>query len=311
MRLTNKYNLPPGIVQAIENDPYDPGEGTWMSVTSLIKPPQIVALTKGHGDEITEDVSDRLWSLLGQSVHEVMARKDGGGQLPYRALVTKEKRLFANCLGKKISGQFDTLSLDAVEGEIVLSDYKVTSWYAVKDGAKREWVEQLNILAWLLEKNGYPKPARLEVHAMLRDYSNATAKREKNYPPCPFVVLPVPEMRHVETFVEDLIRGHQAANPRPCTNEERWAQGECWAVMKTGLRTALKLFQSQDEAMAYQERKTDRKLFQSEDPDGNQYRRVQVRQRLYIQHRPPVYRRCEDYCQVAAWCDQWKTESIK
>ena len=296
MRLTNKYNLPQGIVEAIENDPYDPGEGTWMSVTSLIKPPQMVALTKGHGDEIIEDVSDRLWSLLGQSVHEVLARKDCRHLSDYQYGGITEKRLFADCLGKRISGQFDTLSLDKVKGGFVLSDYKVTSWYAIKDGVKREWVEQLNILAWLLEKNGYPKPARLEIHAMLRDYSNAMARREKNYPPCPFVVLPVPEMRHVGKFVEDLVREHQVANPRPCTKEERWAQGECWAVMKKGRKAALKLCQSQEEAKEYQDG-----IFIDPAKSG-----------VYIQHRPPVYRRCEDYCQVSAWCDQWKaTQEIQ
>lgn len=76
MSFTNVHDLPQALVRAIENDPYS---GTTdlkarrVSVTRLIAPPQIVKLQQEHPD-IEEDVSERLWSLLGSAVHAIIER---------------------------------------------------------------------------------------------------------------------------------------------------------------------------------------------------------------------------------------------
>ncbi len=56
------------MFRALSHDGYTPGAKPFdISVTSLIGPPKIFQLRKRHSEEITEDASDRVWTLLGQS----------------------------------------------------------------------------------------------------------------------------------------------------------------------------------------------------------------------------------------------------
>ena len=73
MKITNNHNLPQSVVSAVSNDPYDRG-GSDYTCTELISPVRQVMLRHRHGDEITEDASDRVWSLLGQAVHHILER---------------------------------------------------------------------------------------------------------------------------------------------------------------------------------------------------------------------------------------------
>ena len=66
MSLTNEYGAPDVFVRAVEGDPYTKGEADF-SATELLKPPQIVRLTKKHEDSITTDVRDEWWKLLGKA----------------------------------------------------------------------------------------------------------------------------------------------------------------------------------------------------------------------------------------------------
>ena len=100
MNLTNKYNLPKPLVSAIKNDPYKQvGD---ISVTSLISAPRRRQLEIRHQEEITEDASDRIWMLLGTSVHAILERADTTDHLA-------EERLTAKVLGWTVSGQPDLL----------------------------------------------------------------------------------------------------------------------------------------------------------------------------------------------------------
>jgi len=64
MKLTNKFNLPDPIVNAVQNQGYTPGSSD-ITVTQLIQPPLIRQLNKKHWDDIEEDASDRVWALFG------------------------------------------------------------------------------------------------------------------------------------------------------------------------------------------------------------------------------------------------------
>lgn len=68
--VTNNYNLPQPMWRALAKDTYIGGGN--ISATRLIAPPRIVVLRKYHEDEIEEDASDRIWSLLGSSVHRML-----------------------------------------------------------------------------------------------------------------------------------------------------------------------------------------------------------------------------------------------
>jgi hypothetical protein len=73
--LTNKKNLNEAIVRAVQRDWYSgTGEERDYSVTQLLNPVKIVHLMKRHKSEIQEDVSDKLWLLMGSAMHAILER---------------------------------------------------------------------------------------------------------------------------------------------------------------------------------------------------------------------------------------------
>lgn len=272
--ITNKHNLPHALVKAVQNDPYDAGNSD-ISVTKLIDSPQKLVLWKAHQHEVTEDVSDRIWALLGQAVHHILERAGTD------TLV--EERMYAKVEGWVLSGQFDRLHL----GTKTLSDWKVTSVYKVK-GDIVQWERQLNVLRWLALQNNY-EVERLEIVAIIRDWRRGEAEREYDYPECQAKVIPIRvwPMDETKAYIKSRIAVHQMAQskiPVRCTDEERWYTGDKWAIVKPKGKRALKVLDAKPPAR--------------EVPEG-----------YVVEHRPGVYRRCEKYCEVAKFCPQWHDHS--
>lgn len=71
--LTNKHNLPETLYQAVAYDTHKTIDGG-ISVTQFVDAPQIRILKQKH--TIHEDVSDRIWMLLGTAVHHVLERSN-------------------------------------------------------------------------------------------------------------------------------------------------------------------------------------------------------------------------------------------
>jgi hypothetical protein len=272
-KLTNNHNLPQTIVDAVMNDPYKP-EGD-MTVTTLISPPRQVELKRRHYKAITEDASDKIWCLFGQAMHAVLERAEQSA--------STETRLSMERQGWVISGQYD--QYNAATG--LLRDYKVTSVYAVKNGHRKEWEAQLNILATLIREHGYDVN-KLEIVTILRDWSNSQAQRNREYPECPVIVIDVPlwSQERCEEYIDERIRIHQAArNKLPlCSPEEKWKTDDVFALKKEGRKTAVKLYSDKEEASEA--------LLQAGD-------------KHYIEHRPGRCVRCEKYCPVAEFCNQY------
>lgn len=276
MKITNRQNLPAALVAAITNDPYHDG-GSDISVTRLIQPPRKVVLERQHADEIEEDASDRIWALLGQIGHLILERAAKGEIV--------EKRLSIERLGWKISGQADVINPDQ------LVDYKVTSAWSVKDGVKKEYVEQLNLLAYLAAMNGITLRSA-QIVAILRDWSKLEAARNADYPKAQVQVFDVPLWNSNKqcAFLEARIRAHQAArNELPeCTSEEMWERPTKFAVMKRGNVQAVKLFANHGEAIVM----------------------AAENKAYYVETRPGERPRCQHYCNAALFCSsyqQWKS----
>ena len=68
--------MPEQIVNAVKRDDYN-NNGTY-SATTLLKDPKEIILYERHKDEICEDVSERIYSLLGTSVHYILEKADEG-----------------------------------------------------------------------------------------------------------------------------------------------------------------------------------------------------------------------------------------
>ena len=226
MKITNLLNLPAPIVRAVTNDPYNKGDCDY-STTGLIKPARIAALEKLHASEITEDASDRIWSLCGQIGHLILERA-GGDDIA-------EKRYFADYKGYRISGQVDIITKP--DGKHHLQDYKFTSVFAAKDGLKPEWEAQLNINRWICQQNGIEIEAA-SIVAIFRDWSKGKARRESDFPQKQVQILNAPlwTKEKVEQYLHERICAHVAAFTvlPECTDAERWAKASTWAIKKRG-----------------------------------------------------------------------------
>lgn len=273
MKITNFAGLPQAIVDAVSNDGYTRGDAD-ISVTALISPPRKVALEALHGGEITEEAADRIWSLMGQSIHTILERANRKG--------IAERRLSITVEGWKISG-----GMDLYEEDGVLVDYKVTSAWSVKDGVKPEWTAQLNCYAEILRENGHPVKG-LKIVAILRDWSKMEARRDPGYPQSQVATFQVQlwDSDKTKAFIRNRVILHQLARTELplCTFEERWAKPDTFAVMKKGAKRATKVYDNEKEAEAHA--KQDSALF------------VETRQGENV--------RCKNYCSVAKFCRQFQ-----
>jgi hypothetical protein len=271
--LTNVHGLPQAIMDAVTADPYTGGTGD-ISCTKLIEAPQIRVLGGKHTNEITVDVSDRVFSLMGQALHTVLERaglKEEG--------VVIEERLYAEVNGWAVSGQVDRIHI----ADGTLSDFKMTTVW--KQHGSDSWTRQLNVLRWLAHQNGHQQITRLEVVAVFRDWRKTEAKRNPSYPQAAIMTIPVPvwPLDEAEEYIRERVYIHQAASRGeevPCTDEERWFSGNTYALMKTGGKRALKV-------------SADRSAL------------PELTEGQYIDVRVGEYKRCQHYCDVSQFCEQW------
>ena len=295
MVITNNAGYPEALVKAVENDSYSRGEGVDRSVTGLLAPPRQAALKEIHGHEIVEDVSDRTYALYGQLVHLLLER---AGEQSRNAI--NEARLYAEVGGWTISGQTDTLTLTEDQRSWIISDYKFVTAYKFKRSYSGELVipedyeQQLNMYAYLLRENGF-KVDGLKIVAIYRDWSKLEAKRDKNYPQLGAETHDVPlwSEERAKAFMEERVRLHQnAENDLPeCDDDERWAKKDSWALKTTrDSKRARKVFYgSHAQAVAW-----------GLDPDNK------VKRGFVVDHRKGANVRCENYCVVSEWCEQFK-----
>lgn len=275
MEITNRLNLPEPLVNAVRNDPYNAGKSD-ISVTALIGSPYIRRLKRLHGDHITEDVSERIYALLGQAVHSILER----AKAPHYLI---EERLYHKMqIGPDeitLSGQFDLITPDGI-----LQDYKVTSYFACKDGPKIEWEKQLNVLRFLCWKNNIVVN-KLQIVAILRDWSRTEKLRYGDkYPNEPVKVIDVPlwDLSDTWDYVSERIERHFFREIKPCDPIERWTKPHTWAVKKKKAKRATKVFLVEDDAKDFLQDK------------GDKYE---------IEFRKGEDTRCLHYCSVSQFCE--------
>jgi hypothetical protein len=292
MKLTNRLNLPAPIVEAIANSGYDKGKSD-ITATGLIEPVRIGALKAAYAGELTEDASDLIYSLQGQSVHTMLER--AAEALKAQGYIA-EDRFYIDVDGWTVGAQIDVYH----EPTGLLQDYKVTSVYAVKDGVKEEYAQQMNIQAECLRQAGF-EVNKLQIVAILRDWSKGERDRDEKdceakgfvskYPQHQVKIIDVPLIprEEVMAFIKERVHAHRAARAAgiemlpECTPEERWARPSKWAVMEKGKKRATKLHDSKEDAEAHAEALGAK-----------------------VETRPGQSLRCASYCPVASKCSQWK-----
>jgi hypothetical protein len=281
VRLTNRLGLPDALVRAIAADDYSRGACD-ISVTQLISPPRLAELRRLHEQEIEEDAAERIWLLMGKIAHGILEKAE-------TAELTEE-RFFAPAPGGwTFSGALDRLALLDNANRWRVQDYKVTSTWAVRDGGKREWEEQLNLYALLLRAHGFDVEA-LEIVAICRDWRKAEARRyaDRGYPAHQVAVLPVLLWgpARAETFLAERVAAHQAARDAValpyCSAEDRWQDATAWEVWKAG---------NKRRSAAYGTREGAEAAIAAAAPGT-----------LTITERPGVPKRCAEYCAVREHC---------
>jgi hypothetical protein len=275
MKITNKNNLPPALVQLISRAVRKPSP-TEVHVTELIQPPKIAKLRLQHWEELTEDASDLLWAFYGSAAHKVMEEMAGPEDLVEKAVSTKVG-------GITIVGRLDlftniTHQADGIHGDI--QDWKTTSAYGfMRD--RSEWDEQLNIYAYCMEEQGYHVD-HLTINAFLKDFKPGNVDKIKDYPKNNFVTKDIPLWTHEQQrrFIEEKVRDFTADIPRDCTDEEMWVRGGPFAIVQAGKKRAVKVL-SQEERQ-----------------------HVVLQPGQHLETRKPEYTRCASYCPVRNVCKQ-------
>lgn len=267
--LTNRLALPEAIVQAVANDSYSPGKSD-ISVTGLLTPPFQRKLRREV--EVVEDVSDRIWALLGQLMHSLLERAhQGEGQV--------ETRLYMPIEGWVVSGQFDLYT------DQTLWDYKLTSvWSRL---GKPEWEWQLNFLRLLAAHNGMEVNA-LKIVTVYRDWTKSKTF-DGDYPKSQVEVIDIPvwPLEVAQERMAERVRLHQQPNPDPCSDEDRWKVDDIYALKKEGRKAAVRLYTSREEANSAAKA---------------------LGKGHSVEYRPGAYKRCESYCNVAHSCPAYNRD---
>jgi hypothetical protein len=284
MKLTNKHNIPQTFVNVLERPTYSKGRAH-ISATQLINSPKIVALTNKFQDQLEQDVSDMIWSLFGSAVHGVLEHGADDNHMI-------EERINTEMDGWTISGAIDLQILNK-DGTVSIRDYKVTSaWTAMNN--KKEWEQQLNIYAWLVESVKKKEVKDIGIVAIIRDWSRRDAARNPDYPQAPVKEIPISlwSLEDRNAFIRERIADHSdcmfamdtESDLPDCTPEQMWEKPTLWALKKTGNVRAKSIYESEEAANAALEEA------------GNGYE---------IEIRPGERTRCATFCPVSSFCDQW------
>jgi hypothetical protein len=290
MKITNKFNVPETLVALATRDYYSKGKSDY-SVTEIISPPRIQRLRRTHFEEIEQDVSDMLWMLLGTALHVVAERSEVSGH-------TNEERLSAGINGIILSGAID-LQKDDEDG-VTITDYKFTSAWALMND-KPEWEQQQNIYKYLVERVKKKPVKGLKICALIRDWSRRDAQNKSDYPQAPIQVIDIPmwTFDRTEAFIKERVEMHRDSKVSAdwgdelplCSDEERWLRPTTYAVKKDGRKTAIRVFDTQDEADAL-------------------LKEMPEKDKGFIEIRKGEAVRCTgNFCGVSQWCSQFQNET--
>lgn len=288
MKITNKYNLPEAMVRALQSD-YEYKDKRY-SVTTLLNPIRETHLKRRYHEELEVDASDMIWALWGTGIHKALEGTAVDGELLEQGLGYNVYKDY------KLTGYADLI--DVKNKKVV--DYKSTSVWQYIKGDHTNYKLQLQMYAYLYYKMTGLWCDTGEIVMFMRDFSKMRAKVENDYPERPVATLTfdleTPDV--IETWVYDrmaLLAKYEAAkdNELPlCTPEERYNDGDTYAIMKKGKKRAIKLHKDLEEAETH--------LFNlSEyDPSGT----------YYIEERQGTDLKCLEYCNVNKYCDYYKTK---
>ena len=195
----------------------------------------------------------------------------------------------------KVSESYVTGQVDSYDMEnATIYDWKTASVWKVQFADFSDWRRQGLTYAYLLQQSGL-EVKKCRFVALLKDHSKTKAKTDSSYPQSPVFIyefdVTAADMEETAARILAKVQEIESAYKldddaiEPCSAEERWADGEKWAVMKNGRKTAVKVFDNQLDADAMAGEL------------GNSH---------YVEHRPAISRKCGDYCNCKDFCNFYK-----
>jgi hypothetical protein len=284
MIITNNLNLPEAFVKAITNSRHNADK--CLSATTLLKGTKEIVLTHRHFDEITIDASEEVWAVFGSATHLVLEHQEDEA--------FKEEPFEVEVNGWKVTGKVDRYDLK----NETIEEWKTASVWKVLYQDFTDWRRQGLIYAWLLKKSGL-NVRHIRFVALLKDHSKTDAKRRADYPQAPVYIYEFDvkdeDLENIGTFIESKVTdvilesNKEDDDVKICDGSERWASDPKYAVMKEGRKTAVKVFDEENEALNF---------ISELEKDQDKY---------YVEERKGIDRKCVDYCPCAAFCNHYKT----
>lgn len=293
MKLTNTLNLPKPIYNALLSD-YKYKEKQF-SATSIIGGLKALILQKRHSDKIEVDISEMTNLLFGIALHKVLEESEEEKDELKEAYLKYE---LPN--GYNISGRFDLYN----ESEKAVKDYKTCVTYKIKLQDFKDWKLQLSIYAWLLNKLGFPTE-RGEIVYFIKDWKkrelSLSKLKNEYYPETQIGVkkfeFTKQDMEETEKYIinrfNTIERYEQMEDDDipPCSKEERFNQGDQYAVMKKGKQRAIRVYDSLETA--------------------EEHLKIASDTTLTIEVRVGRDTKCIDYCNANQFCNYYKEHVIK
>lgn len=289
MNYTNELNLPQPFVEAVKsNHVYKPNR---YSVTEVLGGTCEAILKRRHDSDITDDVSQRVWSLFGTAVHKVLQEaKATDSQL-------QENWLSVPIKGTKyeLSGIFDLYD----DSTGIVTDYKTAGTIKWQKQEFDDYKMQVLLYCWMLQQMGF-EAWNGEIVMILRDWVKSKARFDSDYPQHQVQKVAWRFNNHDMELAENFIAGwftevqEQEKRPDskliPCTQEQRWHKDDKWAVVKLGAKRATRVLDSEDAANSL--------AAQLSEKQGKGF---------HVEYRKGEDTKCLMYCPVAQFCPHGQT----
>lgn len=265
------------------------------SATVLCKTPRQAQLEIRHKSELEEPgIIDMWYAFAGSSMHDYLERhlRENPKYLVEQRIVRNDKPadMDDSCI-RSVGAKFDAYDKESK----TLYDHKTTTTFIWGKEMKPEWVKQLMINAYFLENEGFPVD-KVAINAIYMDWRDSRLRYAKpdSYPPAPSTAFEMDAwpMKDREYLYHSLLKEHIEAEAISdddlpfCDKEYCWESPAKFAVFRPGGKAAIRLVDTYQDALDY---------IKWKGLSG-----------VEIEERPTTRRRCEKYCRVNKFCNQYQ-----
>jgi hypothetical protein len=271
-------------------------DGADYSVTTLQNPPRVVHLNKRHLHKCDIFVKTQLASFIGTAIHnyaEYLLNKIP--DTPYLC----EERLHFTVADRDISGAYDLVH----RPQAAMSDWKTTSVWKAMFGDHKDWAAQQNIYRFLYNREHNVKLKTLRIIAMFKDWSkNEKFRSGPKYPNEPALEyrMPLWGFKKTEDYMEIQVENLKACEDLKdddlpfCSFEDMWSRTDQVAIKSTRIKKAVRVLSSQDAAENFVKNYLNSPTCKD------------TIQTLSYEVRPAKRTRCEEWCPVNKYCNQYQ-----